>query len=273
MLSLSLPDEVKAVWRINNGQNETMLASSLVPGVVCLPTLSFLSTHLVIAVWREWAELRRTSTDLAELQAAGRSASPGVVQPLYTHAAWVPLWADPTRADSIGIDLAPAEKGTSGQVINFGRNEERHFVFAERFERLLEVLLEEVESGAWPASKLSYGGGTIDWLGDPTKSLFEALHRRSQATAPMTPAQQFNATLKAAKAAFALQQLDEALALADQALHALPENSGAQALKIELLVAVKRVVEARALYDALIARAPRFPRGAALKDLLDAAPV
>src|SRR5262245_44621771 len=96
-----LPDGVKAVWRANDGQRTTLIATRKAPATVCLPTLSFLSTALVVEVWREWDALRRqTAPDQLEaLQSSGRSPEPGVVRPLYTCAGWIPLWSDPTRAD------------------------------------------------------------------------------------------------------------------------------------------------------------------------------
>jgi cell wall assembly regulator SMI1 len=110
-----LPEAVKDVWRLNNGQKETMVASSTNDAVVCIPTLSFLSTELTIAIWREWDELRRTDAGIDALQSAGRSPEEGVVQPLYTHPGWIPLWSDPTSPDFID-DLAALPVCTRGQI-------------------------------------------------------------------------------------------------------------------------------------------------------------
>jgi cell wall assembly regulator SMI1 len=182
----ALPESVKEVWRMNDGQKETKLTPTDSEAIVCLPTLSFLSTHLAIATWREWDKLRRTEKSVDELQRYGRSPEKGVVKPLYTHPGWIPLWSDPSTADHIGVDLAPGAKGKSGQVINFGRDETEHRCFAPSFEGLLQILLEEVKSGAWRASKrMGPTGRKLPWFGDPEENFFNALHDRWKAR--MTP--------------------------------------------------------------------------------------
>ena len=82
----ALPEGVKDVWRLNNGQKETMIATTTNDAVVCIPTLSFLSTGLTVSIWRVWDQLRRTDAGIEELQSGGSSPEEGVVQPLYTHA-------------------------------------------------------------------------------------------------------------------------------------------------------------------------------------------
>ena len=184
----ALPEGVKDVWRLNNGQKETMIATTTNDAVVCIPTLSFLSTGLTVSIWRVWDQLRRTDAGIEELQSGGSSPEEGVVQPLYTHAGWIPLWSDPTGADFIGVDLAPGEKGQVGQIINFGRDEEEHRCYAPRFEDLLQILLDEVESGAWPASERTGSNGAKQpWLGDPQEHFFNTLYARWKARMPADP--------------------------------------------------------------------------------------
>jgi cell wall assembly regulator SMI1 len=179
-LGVELPEAAKAIWRCNDGQRETMLAGRIRKATPCLPTLSFLSTAMVAHVWGEWDELRRTTPagDLEELHGGTRSVVPGVVKPLYTTPAWIPLWADPTRADFVGLDLDPGEAGRRGQLINFGRNEDDHYQLATDLEDLLAFLVAEVTSGEWPASEMGYGDETIPWFGAPRAHFFNALVRR-----------------------------------------------------------------------------------------------
>jgi cell wall assembly regulator SMI1 len=216
----ALPEGVKEVWRLNNGQKETMIASTANDAIVCIPTLSFLSTELAISIWREWDKLRRTDVGIDELQTCGRSPEEGVVQPLYTHPGWIPLWSDPTSADFIGVDLAPDPKGQSGQIINFGRDEEEHRRYAPRFEDLLRILLEEVESGAWPVSeRWGSSGEKRPWLGDPKEHFFNTLYARWKRHMPPDPPEprelvrEAQAALKAGEAARAGELLAQARSL------------------------------------------------------------
>ncbi len=185
-LGCRLPEPVKVVWRLNDGQRDTMLAGHLVAATLCIPTLSFLSTDMVARVWTEWAELRHRLPpgELDELHRATRSLVPGVVRPLYTSPLWIPLWADPTRADYLGIDFDPGETGRLGQVINFGRNEDDHFQAATDFDDLLTCLVAEVECGRWRASQMGYGDRLIPWFGAPRAHFFNALHARWQRRNP-----------------------------------------------------------------------------------------
>lgn len=175
-----LPEAVKVVWRMNDGQLATMLANHIVEATPCIPTLSFLSTEMVARVWSEWTELRRylPAAELQALDGGTRSLVPGVVKPLYSSPLWIPLWADPTRADYLGIDVDPGEAGRVGQIINFGRNEDDHFQAATDFDDLLVCLVAEVESGRWRASAMGYGDRLIPWFGAPRSHFFNALHAR-----------------------------------------------------------------------------------------------
>lgn len=267
---VSLPDALKHVWRLNDGQRETMIATTKSPAVPCIPTLSFLSTAKVIEVWAQWDELRKSETpsSLASLDQAARSVFPGKVRPLYTHPAWIPLWSDPTRSDYIGLDLDPDERGTRGQIINFGRDEERHAVFADDLDGLLAILLEEVKSGAWRASQMPYGkDATIDWFGDPDDHFFNALQRRR----PKTDTERANELFAQAKKARAAKDFERTLTLLGEA-HALAElGAAALALEVEALEALGRWSDADVVLGRLVERAPKLTQHAVrrARNLLD----
>ncbi|MEW2353157.1 hypothetical protein [Spirillospora sp. NPDC029432] len=109
---------VRAVLRMHNGQRETMLAGRAGTAVPCLPTLMFLSTDLILQEWRMWQKVGDV-VDGTVLPGAE-----GIIKPLYGSPGWIPLWSDPVSADYVGLDLGPGPKGTSGQIIDFGRDEE-----------------------------------------------------------------------------------------------------------------------------------------------------
>lgn len=195
ILGQRLPDAVRDVLRVHNGQVHTDTDShDDEDAVPCLPGLSFLSTTLIGQVWLQWERVRRTN-GIDELQSAG-DVMPGAedrVRPLYTSPGWIPLWADPARSDYIGLDLDPDSNGIPGQIINFGRDELRHFIVADTFAELLQILLDEVRSGRWQASTTIYDEeedertvpGHIDdpdgrpWFGTFDDHFFNALHDRA----------------------------------------------------------------------------------------------
>jgi len=186
LIGCRLPEALKVIWRLNDGQRVTMLSNHIVKATPCLPTLSFLSTEMVARVWSEWDALRRElpRADLENLHRSTRSLVDGVVRPLYTSPLWIPLWADPTRPDYIGLDFDPGKAGRPGQLINFGRNEDDHFQAASDVEDLLVCLVAEVESGAWLASEMGFGTESIPWFGAPRDHFFNALHARWQVRNP-----------------------------------------------------------------------------------------
>lgn len=183
-LGHELPADVKAVLGTHNGQLSTDTSFRIAYATPCIPTLSFLSTDLIRECWDQWSDLRSES-DFEDFQDIGDvfPGAAGLVKPMYSSPGWIPLWADPIRADYIGVDLDPDSAGTAGQIINFGRDEERHFVCAPDFASLLQILLEEVRSGAWPASKIAtqYADRTwadLPWFGAPKDHFFNALYKR-----------------------------------------------------------------------------------------------
>lgn len=188
-IGMVLPDEVKAVLGVHNGQigYEVWDYDHAVP---CIPTLLFLSTSEIQRVWELWESTRDLPSTVG-LQEIGNvfPSARGLIKPLYTSPGWIPLWADPTRPDYIGLDFAPGPDGTPGQIINFGRNEEYHFLCAPDFTDLLEFLLQQVISGAWPATLTTDEEDDEDyephpWFGDPEASFFNALHDRFEPPRP-----------------------------------------------------------------------------------------
>lgn len=177
-----LPAEVAAVLSVHNGQVSFMVGDYDNHGVPCIPTLMFLSTTEIRKTWQFWDSLK-DHPDTLELQSAGAvyPGAEGKIKPLYSSPGWIPLWSDPTRPDYIGLDFDPGPTGTPGQMINFGRNEEYHYLCAPNFTDLLEFLVAEVTSGAWPPTEIREDDEDYDplpWFGEPRKSFFNTLYDR-----------------------------------------------------------------------------------------------
>ena len=180
----SLPDDVKAVLRMHNGQKVTATPSGADEGIPCLPTLSFLSTAHIASEWKSWDDLRREAApgELEEIEGGTFASAEGKVKPIYTSPGWIPLWGGGTAADYIGVDLDPDAGGRRAQIINFGRNQEGHYLAAPHFTALLAILLEEVEAGHWRATtRIDDDGNEVPWFGDPDSypALFATLRKRS----------------------------------------------------------------------------------------------
>ena len=72
------------------------------------------------------------------------STPKNAIQKKYFHYKWLPIFSD-YGGNYIGIDLAPDTKGTKGQVINFGRDEEDMFVLADNLDSLFDKILVELK--------------------------------------------------------------------------------------------------------------------------------
>src|SRR5690606_12007574 len=72
------------------------------------------------------------------------STPKNAIQKKYFHYKWLPIFSD-YGGNYIGIDLDPDTKGTKGQVINFGRDEEDMFVLADNLDSLFDKILVELK--------------------------------------------------------------------------------------------------------------------------------
>jgi cell wall assembly regulator SMI1 len=60
----------------------------------------------------------------------------------YLNHKWIPVFSD-YGGNFIGIDLDPDKKGKKGQIINFGRDEEKMFVIADDLEHFFDLIIYE----------------------------------------------------------------------------------------------------------------------------------
>jgi cell wall assembly regulator SMI1 len=70
----------------------------------------------------------------------------GAIQPLYANPLWIPFTHD-LGGNHIGLDLDPGPRGTPGQVIVFGRDEDRKKLVASSFAAFVEGVIRELEDG------------------------------------------------------------------------------------------------------------------------------
>src|SRR5262249_39068541 len=121
-LGLQLPEDFRAFYRIHDGQGKRVYG--LVFG------LELLSLKRIKQEWDNWSRL---GDDLnAELAHAMSSEPKGYVKPLYLNPKWIPFTTDQTGTH-LGMDFDPDKKGIVGQVIVFGRNENKKKVLAKSF--------------------------------------------------------------------------------------------------------------------------------------------
>jgi cell wall assembly regulator SMI1 len=153
-----LPADARALLRVTNGQRPATPSGD---GPPAFPQTSLLSTGDIAAEWRRWAE---TADDFA-FQGLGRSVAPEAVRPLYASRHWVPLLGAVARTDYLGADLDPGPAGTPGQIVNFGRDEEIHYVAAASLTELLSRLTADVMAAGPPAPDDGHVSAQPTWAG------------------------------------------------------------------------------------------------------------
>lgn len=135
------PADLVALLRLNNGQRNPN-------GCCVLPGLEFLSTTRIIQEWQKWRDFRESETPegIESLDNYSDALDAGVFDK-YSHAGWIPAFKDGWRTDYVGFDMSPAEGGTVGQIINFGRDEDQHFIAFPSLSGLLTFWLALVREG------------------------------------------------------------------------------------------------------------------------------
>jgi cell wall assembly regulator SMI1 len=138
-LGVVLPVDLKAFLSIHNGQEDDGA------GIVFAEQL--LSTKNIRRCWDDWRGIdeNEMNEDCAEFM---ESYPEGYIKPMYTNKKWIPLTHD-YGGNHIGIDFDPDEKGSAGQVITYGRDEDTKRLIASNFSEFLTKLNASLKKAQW----------------------------------------------------------------------------------------------------------------------------
>ncbi|CBJ39814.1 hypothethical protein (plasmid) [Ralstonia solanacearum CMR15] len=141
-LGVQLPAGLKAFLSIHDGQD----GAGLVGGELLL------SVDQIRQEWDGWRSLDENAmnADCADFMA---SHPEGFIKPMYTNRSWIPLTKD-WGGNHVGIDFDPDTKGTAGQVIRFGRDEDTKRVVAENFDAFVSRLASALAVARWNGEDL-----------------------------------------------------------------------------------------------------------------------
>jgi cell wall assembly regulator SMI1 len=138
-IGAKLPTDVRQSYRIYDGQ---CAGRGIIYG------LAVVSLSESLGHWQSWVEgyeMNLKDGTAADLDSGCSSFPDGHVRPVYFDKAWIPLTYD-SGGNHIAVDLNPGPKGTRGQVIVFGRNDEFHPVLALSWGQFLTDLADELEA-------------------------------------------------------------------------------------------------------------------------------
>ncbi|KAG8722936.1 Cell wall assembly regulator [Ceratobasidium sp. 394] len=149
-LGMTLPRAVRESYLQCDGQEAesgTACAEGLFYGLTLMPL------EEVLEEWRFWREVDEDPSTGANPQLLQVMASipPGWIRKAYSCRGWLPLVTD-KAGNYLGVDLAPAEQGSFGQVIVFGRDFDTKVVMfrgegEDGWTNWLASFVEELESG------------------------------------------------------------------------------------------------------------------------------
>ncbi|WP_341528701.1 SMI1/KNR4 family protein [Nostoc sp. UHCC 0302] len=135
-IETQLPVSFTKFYKWHNGQK-----NGSYPGLFY--GLEFMTLEETVKNWKVWKELIDKGINGVIL---GESHIPGKIKAMYANKKWIPFAYD-WGGNHLGIDLDPGVKGTVGQVINFGRDEDTKFVFADDLQTFLNWFITQLESG------------------------------------------------------------------------------------------------------------------------------
>jgi cell wall assembly regulator SMI1 len=139
-LGLALPVSLKGFLADHNGQaKDAKLGLHL--------GRMFLSTEGIRAQWDNWRSIDEDAMneDCAEFMS---SQPEGTIKTMYTNPLWIPLTHD-FGGNHVGLDFDPDVRGTRGQVIAFGRDEDQKQLLAGSFDEFLPRFVAELRGADW----------------------------------------------------------------------------------------------------------------------------
>lgn len=146
-IGLSLPEQFKELYKINNGERQNKLCGILLG-------FHLYSLDDILREWTSWKEVREdlSEEDLNEMSESATSTPANYIQKRYSIPQWIPLCGD-SGGNHIGLDLAPDSWGTSGQIITFGREEDDKIVVGKDLYSFINRLHQTVNSDHFTLDK------------------------------------------------------------------------------------------------------------------------
>lgn len=145
-LGVILPEEVRAFYRIHDGQRTDRSLGGVVGGVFA-PGGDFLSLARIVDEWTVWKDL----LDSGAFDGIWSDPQPGI-KPDWWNPRWIPITYDGS-GNHFCLDLDPAPGGTAGQIITMWHDGGEREVMAASFIDWLTQLADEYERGEWVYSE------------------------------------------------------------------------------------------------------------------------
>ena len=175
---LALPEDVCESLLLHDGQED------FYPGVIMgEPMAPLQEIEFLLGFYRQTCEEYQQSDADCELDVGCTSYPVDAIRCRYFNWKWIALgdW----DGNCYGVDLDPGPNGVSGQVINFGRDEEKKYVLATSWAHFLEDVADELEAGNLAMTRDEQGEVTnFGRPGQDDQALFNFYEEWSKAKLP-----------------------------------------------------------------------------------------
>ncbi|MFI7067416.1 SMI1/KNR4 family protein [Kribbella sp. NPDC050124] len=174
-----LPAELRQLWAIHDGEAEAEPSGGTIGGLV------FLGVAESLREWADWSSLRDETSDedMQALRMFSASVPADAIQQEYTAAGWLPILKESMEGNYLGLDLAPGPGGQPGQVINFGRDEDRKAVISRSMSDLLGFIASEAQQGEIVVSSVEPRGLPV--LAHRRGRLISVVRRLAESRGPL----------------------------------------------------------------------------------------
>ncbi len=139
VIETRLVPEIIELWSLHDGEGFPEPGHGVIGGLIFLPV------QWSLKEWTDWANVRSdaSSQEMNELKEFSTSYPPESIRLEYTSGGWIPLFMEHGEVNYLGVDLFPGATGTTGQVINFGRDEDDKVVIASSLSDLMSFIVGE----------------------------------------------------------------------------------------------------------------------------------
>lgn len=144
---IAASEQLKQLYRLANGEKSE--------GIGFFFGMRFMPIDELARAAQTWRDVARSDPELAESGEFQSSDPEGAITATYINAGWI-AFADDFGGNHLSVDTAPGPAGTTGQVINSGRDEERKRVIAGSLASFF----------GWMADALEQGNCSITATGD-----------------------------------------------------------------------------------------------------------
>ncbi|WP_293913376.1 SMI1/KNR4 family protein [Deinococcus sp.] len=138
---LKLPEAFRTLYKWHDGDGGGIASFGL--GLVRLAHVQF--------AWNTWQDVAADWPEELDLDAGSFPA--GAIQQRYSTPGWLGFLED-WGGNYVGVDFNPGPAGTVGQVITFGRDEEKKYVLANSLEDFLREYERRLSTGQASVVKL-----------------------------------------------------------------------------------------------------------------------